>query len=163
MRYSMAHMGGCTMPWAGMCVRQASLAQGRKQALCDGMGQAVVAMAKKILRPCVVAGCPRVATVGGRCAEHAHATRLPDDRASASQRGYGAEWRKVRDAFLKAHRWCMAEGCSEQATDVDHMIARAQGGTDEWCNLQALCHKHHSQKTARRDGGFRRGEGGVKS
>lgn len=44
-----------------------------------------------------------------------------------------------------------------QATDVDHIVPREQGGSDQWSNLQALCHSCHSKKTATEDGGFGRG------
>jgi hypothetical protein len=40
------------------------------------------------------------------------------------------------------------------ATDVDHIIAKSKGGTDAYSNLQSLCHRCHSQKTATIDGGF---------
>lgn len=43
--------------------------------------------------------------------------------------------------------------CGERATDVDHVLARARGGTNDWVNLEALCHGCHSRKTNRVDGG----------
>lgn len=47
------------------------------------------------------------------------------------------------------------------ATDVDHIVPRAQGGTDAPENLQPLCHACHSRKTAVGDGRWgARGEGG---
>jgi 5-methylcytosine-specific restriction protein A len=58
----------------------------------------------------------------------------------------------IRDAFLKARPFC--ELCGAPSTDVDHRVPRRRGGTDHWANLQALCHPHHSAKTAREDGGF---------
>lgn len=44
---------------------------------------------------------------------------------------------------------CLAEGRTTLATDVDHIVPRRQGGSDEASNLQPLCHSHHSQKTGR--------------
>lgn len=44
---------------------------------------------------------------------------------------------------------CLAEGRTTVATDVDHIVPRRQGGSDEESNLQPLCHSHHSQKTGR--------------
>lgn len=49
-------------------------------------------------------------------------------------------------------------GCKERTTDVDHIIAVKDGGTDTMDNLIGLCHSHHSSKTVRRDGGFGRGQ-----
>lgn len=56
---------------------------------------------------------------------------------------------------------CQAPGCSQLATDVDHIIARRKGGTDDLQNLQSLCHACHSRKTAREDvpAAHRRGRG----
>ncbi|WP_345945876.1 HNH endonuclease [Psychrobacter sp. Ps4] len=34
------------------------------------------------------------------------------------------------------------------ATDVDHIINKAKGGSDEPSNLQSLCRKCHLSKTA---------------
>lgn len=105
-------------------------------------------------------GCPSPATSKGYCAAHASAARPTVERPSAAAQGYGAKWRKLRGAYLKAHPMCEWPGCIELARDVDHIIAKAQGGADEWGNLQALCHAHHSRKTATRDGGFGRARAG---
>jgi 5-methylcytosine-specific restriction protein A len=56
--------------------------------------------------------------------------------------------------YLAAHPVCERPDCAEASTDVDHKVRRRDGGTDEWTNLQALCHPHHSVKTAQRDGAF---------
>jgi hypothetical protein len=45
-------------------------------------------------------------------------------------------------------------GYGQPATDVDHILPRRAGGSDEHGNLQSLAHGHHSRKTALRDGGF---------
>ena len=45
----------------------------------------------------------------------------------------------------------MAPGCTERATEVDHIVPLRQGGTSEADNLQTLCKRHHSRKTARYD------------
>lgn len=119
-----------------------------------------------MLRPlhvCADPGCAELCS-GTYCEKHARPkrqwTRRPDTRPSANARGYDYDWRKTRAAFLKAHPWCMADECTEKATDVDHIMPRAKGGTDEWDNLQALCHSHHSSKTARESGGR---QGGIES
>lgn len=105
-------------------------------------------------RPCSVPGCPNVALRGGLC--ETHKTKRQHEynaqRGSAAAQGYDARWRKIRGRYLKHHEVCETPGCGQRATDVDHIKALKDGGTDEWSNLQALCHEHHSQKTAREDG-----------
>lgn len=68
-------------------------------------------------------------------------------RGTAAQRGYGHRWRKLRYAYLSAHPLCVQ--CGAPATDVDHILPRRQGGSDEKENLQALCHGCHAKKTLR--------------
>jgi 5-methylcytosine-specific restriction enzyme A len=43
---------------------------------------------------------------------------------------------------------CLAEGRVEVATEVDHVIPLAKGGTDDFENLVAICTRHHRIKTA---------------
>lgn len=38
--------------------------------------------------------------------------------------------------------------------NLDHVSARRAGGSDDPANLQWTCHRCHSAKTARSDGGF---------
>jgi 5-methylcytosine-specific restriction endonuclease McrA/ribosomal protein S28E/S33 len=54
----------------------------------------------------------------------------------------------IRRAIL-AYRYdtCCVEGCFEVAVDVDHILARANGGDHDLKNLQALCRAHHDAKT----------------
>lgn len=102
--------------------------------------------------PCTMAGCPHRAVRFGRCDAHQRPRqRAPDTRPNSSQRGYGSTWQTRRSSFLARHPWCVQ--CSEPAVDVDHIIPRSRGGTDDESNLQAYCHRCHSQKTARQDGG----------
>lgn len=56
---------------------------------------------------------------------------------------------------------CLAEGRTTLATDVDHIVPRRQGGSDEASNLQPLCHSHHSQKTGREAAAREAREGGA--
>jgi 5-methylcytosine-specific restriction protein A len=72
-------------------------------------------------------------------------------RPSATQRGYGADWRKTRALALErdGHR-CTHCGSTERL-NVDHIVARAKGGTDDLTNLRTLCHRCHASKTAKLD------------
>jgi 5-methylcytosine-specific restriction protein A len=109
-------------------------------------------------RICSQPGCPQIAGDEGRCAEH-RAQRERADRAqrpTPAQQGYDWAWRKRRAAYLKRYPYCAA--CGTWATDVDHVIAKRNGGTDDDDNLESLCHACHSRKTAREVGwGGRRG------
>jgi 5-methylcytosine-specific restriction endonuclease McrA len=40
------------------------------------------------------------------------------------------------------------------STDVDHIVPKEQGGTDDEENLQGACHACHSWKTATQDSTF---------
>jgi len=82
---------------------------------------------------------------------HSITRRQRDERPSASRRGYGRKWKRLRILYLKRHPIC--ENPFEitdhivPATDVDHIIPKRRGGPDRWENLQALCHSCHSSKT----------------
>lgn len=85
--------------------------------------------------------------------------RKPDDRPPPSARGYGRNWQKVRAQVLVVEpccRVCAERGLVVLATDVDHDIPLADGGTNEGSNLVPLCHSCHSTKTAKQDGGLGR-------
>ena len=84
-----------------------------------------------------------------------HRVPIRDDRPSAASRGYGGRWRKLRLIVLAEEPVCRMCGRVE-AVHVDHIVARAKGGGDERTNLQGLCQRCHSKKTARVDGGFGR-------
>jgi predicted kinase len=54
--------------------------------------------------------------------------------------------------YLAAHPLCaehLRRGQVVMASDVDHIIPKRHGGTDDEANLQALCHACHSRKTSR--------------
>lgn len=52
---------------------------------------------------------------------------------------------------------CLAIGRITTATEVDHIMPLAKGGSNDLTNLQSLCKRCHSRKTATEDGGFGRG------
>ena len=83
--------------------------------------------------------------------------RRIDRRKPSSKRGYGGSWRRWRLMVLAEEplcRECLAAGRVTPATDVDHIVPLADGGTNERGNLQALCHSCHSRKTARQSSGW---------
>ncbi|MCP3904776.1 MAG: HNH endonuclease [Planctomycetes bacterium] len=72
-------------------------------------------------------------------------------RPSPSARGYGGDWRRRRAAQLRLEPICRR--CGDPADQVDHVLPKSQGGTDEQHNLQSLCTRCHSRKTVLEDGG----------
>jgi 5-methylcytosine-specific restriction protein A len=121
---------------------------------------------------CSEPGCPELQP----CAQHPEAARrraYDRERGSPNARGYGSEWRRIRNDYLRRHPRCECgptccwDGCGRVATDVDHIIPRPRGARidqstyDAEENLQALasvpCHR---SKTMRETNQRRRGGGG---
>lgn len=110
-----------------------------------------------ILRACI--RCGRLSD-RSRCPEH----RPKDRRPGSAKRGYGPEWKRVRDRYLATHSRCECgpdccpRGCDRPAAHVDHIDGlgpRGPRGYDQG-NLQALAVSCHSRKTVRENGGFGR-------
>ena len=95
-------------------------------------------------RRCPVPGHPLFTTKKcGRCE-----AEYRKERGTATDRGYDKEWRAFRLAFLARYPMCCRPGCDKRATDVDHIVQLRDGGAKlDWNNCQALCHRHHSEKT----------------
>lgn len=73
-------------------------------------------------------------------------------------RGYGTAWDKLRAQILRRDRHlcqpCYATGRPEPASQVDHIVPKAQGGTDDPNNLQAICKDCHKVKTSKESKGI---------
>lgn len=117
------------------------------------------------LTPCKHPGCHKYAVLGSSyCREHAEVHRaqyaLRDrQRGTRTQRGYSNQWLAASKAFLTAHPMCAEcekQGRHTPATEVDHIIPHKGDKVLFWNrdNWQALCHRCHSAKTAREDGGY---------
>lgn len=75
-------------------------------------------------------------------------------RGSASSRGYDADWRRLRGAFLLKHPLCLF--CEEAGRVVEaNVVDHVEGFTDrpelrlDWSNLRPLCKECHDRRTAR--------------
>ncbi len=69
---------------------------------------------------------------------------------TTTERGYGWRWQKRRESILNREplcRPCKQAGRIASATEIDHIIPLAQGGTDQADNLQPICHACHEAKT----------------
>nr|WP_240754574.1 HNH endonuclease signature motif containing protein [Lampropedia aestuarii] len=73
-------------------------------------------------------------------------------KGSSTERGYGSAWRRLREQILRRDLYlcqvCKREGRLTEATEVDHITNKSEGGTDEPKNLQAICTCCHKSKTA---------------
>jgi 5-methylcytosine-specific restriction protein A len=105
-------------------------------------------------KPCRKHGCKELVELG-YCDKHKKESYKRDERrGTASERGYGSEWRKARLGFLSRNplcKECLKNDIIEPATDVDHVIPHRGDRKLFWDvnNWQALCHICHSKKTAR--------------
>ena len=105
---------------------------------------------------CRKAGCSNTTTQrNGYCTEHQDYAKEQErlwrekrneNRESASRRGYGAEWRKLREAKLKANPLC--ERCGAPASVVHHKDHNQYN--DFWDNLESVCRSCHEQHHGRK-------------
>jgi 5-methylcytosine-specific restriction protein A len=78
--------------------------------------------------------------------------RTHDDmRGNRHQRGYTNQWYKLRQWYIQANplcAHCLAQGITQPAQDVDHIVPISQGGDNlDPDNLQSLCRPCHNRKT----------------
>ena len=74
-------------------------------------------------------------------------------RPSAEDRGYGADWRAFRDAYLKEFPFCVEPGGNERAVEV-HQIKRVRTHRHlrlSRINVRGHRNSHHSAITATED------------
>ena len=108
-------------------------------------------MPKAPKRPCRHPGCPNLCDKGVYCSQHMvfSSDRM---RGGADARGYNAEWRRARKAFLQKHPLCAECGKAGKltpATVVDHIIPHRGNKRLFWDehNWQPLCKDCHDRKT----------------
>ncbi|MFI3308924.1 HNH endonuclease [Ewingella allii] len=111
-------------------------------------------MPARIPRSCRKHGCPKTTIErSGYCPDHINAGwEAHQQGKSRHERGYGVQWDKLRPLILSRDKHlcqqCKREGRVTAAQTVDHIIAKANGGTDDHGNLESLCWPHHRTKTA---------------
>lgn len=112
-------------------------------------------MPRRVMRPCKHRGC-RALVAGGKSYCEAHASEevkwAPDSkRGNRHARGYGNAWVAIRARILSRDSGlcqpCKRAGRVTIATEVDHIIPKSQGGTDDDDNLQTICSPCHKTKT----------------
>lgn len=103
------------------------------------------------LKSCTWPGCANQVQ-RGRCKDH----QPPSRNTKRSDAFYGsARWYTLRARHLNEEPQCRRCG-STNRLQVDHIVAREDGGTDDPWNLQTLCIYCHSRKTYRENGALGR-------
>jgi 5-methylcytosine-specific restriction protein A len=78
---------------------------------------------------------------------------------STTARGYGAAWQRTRERILKRDGYlCQCSECKRcnrvrVADEVDHIVPKAKGGSDDDDNLRAINASCHKRKTMLENGG----------
>lgn len=111
-------------------------------------------MPRRAAKPCRRPGCPGhvdrgVCSVCGPVRQEQR-SEYDQRRKSASARGYGRRWQRLRLMQLRNEplcRHCAQQGRTTPATEVDHILAKRFGGADALDNLQSLCRSCHARKT----------------
>lgn len=90
--------------------------------------------------------------MGAQCPDHPRNWHKQEKRGSRHERGYGNDWTRLRERMLLRDKGlcqpCNHQGRVSQATEVDHIVPKTQGGTDDPTNLQSICSACHKIKTA---------------
>ncbi|AYA64788.1 HNH endonuclease [Alteromonas sp. RKMC-009] len=109
-------------------------------------------------KACRVPTCKEIAKAGqhnGFCEKHKDRSgwfKRERDRGNRHQRGYGSDWDKLRQQVIKRDaglcQSCRRQNKYTKGSHVDHIKAKAHGGSDSLSNLQLLCVACHNHKTA---------------
>ena len=105
-------------------------------------------------KPCTQPGCNALVHDGSsRCMAHkVRRDSFADKRrGSRHERGYGSAWDRQRQRILRRDagicQACLPLGFVHVGTEVDHIVPRFEGGTDDDANLQTICTAQHRAKT----------------
>lgn len=111
-------------------------------------------MASRAPKPCRAPGCASISQDGsGYCDGHKAPTGWTKySKESRHKRGYGSAWsNRIRPGILRRDKYlcqpCLQGGVLTDASQVDHIIPKSQGGTDSPDNLQSICASCHRLKT----------------
>ena len=114
-------------------------------------------MPARLKRACRKIGCPGTTIHRtGLCEKHQKTdgswSQWQQKKGNTTERGYGAEWRKIRKPILQRDNYlcqsCKRKGILTAANIVDHIVSKANKGTDEPDNLETICDTCHKKKTA---------------
>lgn len=95
----------------------------------------------------------------GYCEKHqSSAIGWYERKSNWDGKGSTRRWRtKLRPAVLRRDEGlcqpCLRAGRYTPGTEVDHIISKANGGTDDLDNLELICTECHKAKTSQERGG----------
>ena len=106
-------------------------------------------------RPCRASMCGGKTTERhGYCQDHVHLAtgwQRTQQGKSSSARGYGSHWKKLRRVVIQRDgglcQPCRQAGRITSFDEVDHIVPKAEGGTNSHDNLQCICDHCHKTKT----------------
>lgn len=94
------------------------------------------------MRACIKCGKPSVNGTS-RCKDHPYKGNWV--RSPGSKKEYGWAWQQLSNRVKAEEPNCRY--CGRRTVETDHIIPRAEGGTNHRSNLQGLCRECHWQKT----------------
>ena len=120
-------------------------------------------------KPCRHSSCGTLVSDGAYCEKHlivkeaevkAERIRYDNSRGTSASRGYGSRWARASKLYRANNPLCVK--CEESGKltlvfCVDHVIPVMNKDDPLFWdenNWQSLCLNHHSEKTAREDGGL---------
>lgn len=110
-------------------------------------------MPKMPPKACSKPGCLAYAVRNGRCISHRllYKPWASNQGKSRHERGYDSRWYRIRKMIMVRDGYlckpCQREGMLTKADEVDHIVPKSQGGTDDVANLEAICKCCHKVKT----------------
>ena len=58
-------------------------------------------------------------------------------------------WQRISSVAISLVLVVFLSSCGDPSTDCDHIVPKAEGGSDDRANLQGLCRYHHRRKTGK--------------
>jgi len=97
-------------------------------------------------RPCLVCSIPTPSTY---CTQHRAKSGWAARPSRVGADTYRGDWPKIRATQLRQHSTCRY--CGARASEVNHVVALADGGSHDPSNLESVCHSCHQRITSQQN------------